>query len=267
MFKTRPSHTTNLNLEEVISRLGKKGMVDGILLMGTTGEGTMRSYSDIDMVVVLSHPPINIFSALTSIDSKLGDVYFFTTNELDLILNSNNLDSASMEGKFVEWIKTGVISLDKSKRLQRLKEKNLATVVTDQQKYTAWMSPNFNLAHNKRLLRSNDPFYLEYLDMRLLFCIDELVMYYFLSRDMQWKGHKYALNYFMKNDRAMLDLYRKCLAETDRQKKFLLYEALVKLCTSGRIFDKNITTITLKDAYNQQNVEKALDLWDELVAE
>ncbi len=74
MYKTSLSKTATISLEEIITRLKKKDLVDAVLLMGSTGEGTMNPYSDIDMVVILSHPTINMFSAFTSIDNKIADI-------------------------------------------------------------------------------------------------------------------------------------------------------------------------------------------------
>src|SRR5437870_726578 len=116
MLPATISQSNQLALNEVIARLTLHDPVDGILLMGSTGQNTLSPASDYDLVVVLASQPESIALLHTLIDQRLAEVYFFSTDTLDQIANEQNnaqggaLPSAGDQVAFYTWLQTGRIA-------------------------------------------------------------------------------------------------------------------------------------------------------------
>src|SRR6266496_2084104 len=118
MLPTTISQSNNLTLDEAIARLALHDAVDGVLLMGTTGQNTLSPASDYDLVVVLSSLPEPITLLHTVIDQRLAEVYFFSTDTLDQIADEQQnaqggaLPSVGDRVAFYTWLQTGRIAFD-----------------------------------------------------------------------------------------------------------------------------------------------------------
>ena len=86
MASTIISCSNSLSLDEVISRLARHLAVDGVLLIGSTGQLSLTSASDYDMIVVLNEMPAPFHVALTWIGGRLTDVIFFEALAIRRIL-------------------------------------------------------------------------------------------------------------------------------------------------------------------------------------
>jgi len=99
MFPTTISQSNNLTLNGLIARLGQHDAVDGILLMGSTGQDTVSPASDYDLVVVLSTQPEPIALLPTLIDQRLAEVYFFSTDMTEDLGSIRELVLRQAKGK------------------------------------------------------------------------------------------------------------------------------------------------------------------------
>src|SRR4029079_9400 len=128
MLPTTISQGNNLTLNEVIARLQQHDAVDGVLLMGSTGQNALSPASDYDLVVVLSSLPEPIALLHTVIDQRLAEVYFFSTDMLDQIIDEQHsaqggaLPSAGDRVAFYTWLQTGRIAFDRNGRLAHVQQ-------------------------------------------------------------------------------------------------------------------------------------------------
>ncbi|HJZ48342.1 MAG TPA: nucleotidyltransferase domain-containing protein, partial [Roseiflexaceae bacterium] len=76
MFATFPTATHALALDELLARLAVHPAVDGVVVMGSAGEGALKPASDYDLYVVLSSMPQPLFLLLTTVEQRLTEVYF-----------------------------------------------------------------------------------------------------------------------------------------------------------------------------------------------
>jgi len=63
-----------------------------------------------------------------------------------------------------------------------------------------------------------------------------------------WQGEKEAIRYLMSHDPAYLEMFQRCLVETDRERKVELYEkvAALTLAPPGTLWSYDATAIELR---------------------
>src|SRR6478609_1605444 len=81
-----PPRHADTSLDEVIANLSAHPAVDAVLTMGSTATGALHAASDYDLLVVLSEMPVLTFLAMTTIDGRMAELYFTTTQTLDTLL-------------------------------------------------------------------------------------------------------------------------------------------------------------------------------------
>ena len=273
MPQTIVSLTNTMTLEEVIAKLAEREAVDGVIIIGSASENTLSSVSDYDLVVVLSDMPAPLHVGLTYIDQRLADIIFFTVAEVDRLLSlAEPVDAEEWVGRLLRWLRVGRIAFDRTGRLQRAQRKVLAgqwlSPASESRVYQTWFHINYNVKQNKRMLASDDPVYQQALDMRLLYGIAEVFTGYFDLRRLPWEGEKAAIRYLAANDRGYLDLFQRCLAETDRAQRVQLYEQLAALTTApvGGLGPDGATAIQFKEGTELKpgTIEAALGFWQSL---
>ena len=279
MASTIISCSNSLSLDEVISRLARYLAVDGVLLIGSTGQPALTPASDYDMIVVLNEMPAPIHVALTYIDNRLTDVIFFSAAAIERILGQASLADLvdTLEGKLIRWLQAGQIAFDRAGRLGEAQRKvqsgQWLRTAGDGEIYAAWFSVNYNIQQTRRMLASPDPVYLWAVDFRLLYQLADLWGSYFRVRRLPWEGEKGAIRYFQAYDPAYLDLFRVCLAERDRSRKVQLYEqvAALTLAPVGGLWPDGATAIQLvvgaAGDLPPDAVPAALAFWESLVAD
>lgn len=123
----------------------------------------------------------------------------------------------------------------------------------------------------ERHLRSNDPVYLMSVDLRLHFSLSLLWISYFQVRGLPWQGNKKAIRYLEKHDPTYLELFKKFIAEINREEKVRLYKQLADLVLApvGEVWVDGATSIEFRDGteLKPKMIEKSLDFWENLIAE
>ncbi|MCK4352947.1 nucleotidyltransferase domain-containing protein [candidate division WOR-3 bacterium] len=264
-----------MSLDDVIKRLAKNKVVDGIIVVGSAANNTFNPISDYDIIVVLSDTKIKPYIIFTYIDKRITDIVFSTTNTIQKIFQYNNLTfpANSVDGKLVRWLQTGKIVFDRKgllkKTQKKFQNKKLTKVADENELYSTWFNINYNLKQNKRMIQSKEPAYLTAVDLRLLYSIFQLFFAYFLFRNIEWRGEKEAIRYLEKNDTEYLNILKECLSETDRNKKVKLYEELTKLTIApiSDIWSGNVTSIvfTSEVKVNSNIVKEGLKFWNSLM--
>jgi hypothetical protein len=278
---TAISHSNDLTLDEVIARLALHDAVDGVLLMGTTGQNALSPASDYDLVVVLSSLPEPIALLHTVIDQRLAEVYFFTTDTLDQITDEQNnaqggaLPSAGDRVALYTWLQTGRITFDRSGCLARVQQHLRTTEwfkpAGDAQRYAIWFGSNYNLQHTKWIARSNEPLYQREVDIRLMFTVFFLFCDYFHIRGLPWQGSKAAMRWLEHHDPAYLTLFHSFLDAANRADKLAIYEELVQLTVApaGQLLSQEHSAVNFAPdtAFEPGMIERGLAFWESLLGE
>jgi hypothetical protein len=279
MFPTTISQSNQLALDEVIARLAQHATVDGVLLMGSTGQDTLSLASDYDLVVVLSCQPEPIALLHTVIDQRLAEVYFFSTDTLDQIADEQHsaqggdLPSAGDRVAFYTWLQTGRIAFDRSGRLARVQQHLRTTEwfnpIGDAQRYAIWFGHNYNLQHTKWIARSNDPLYQREVDIRLMFTVFFLFCDYFHLRGLPWQGSKAAMRWLEQHDPAYLTLFHAFLDATNRADKLTIYAQLVPLTLApiGLVWTDEETAVNFAPdtTFEPEMIARGLAFWESLI--
>ncbi len=276
-FLTIRSCSNELTLAEVITRLGQHTAVEGVLLIGSTGQEALTPASDYDLIVILSSMPAPLHVALTYIDGRLTDVIFMTVAAIERILSSEGLqdDADSLDSKFIRWLQRGQIAFDRAGRVEQAQAKVRAgqwlRLASDAELYAGWFSINYNVRQTRRMMASSDPIYQMAVDYRFLYTLAELWGYYFRVRRLPWEGEKGAARYLAAHDPAYLELFRRCLTEPDRARKMALYEQLADLTLApvGGLWPEGDTALQFDLPAGSQldaaTVSSALTFWEELL--
>ena len=279
MLPTSISQSNNLTLNQVITRLALHEPVDGVLLMGSTGQNALSPASDYDLVVVLSQQPEPIALLHTLIDQRLAEVYFFSTDTLDQITDERNssqggeLPSAGDRVAFYTWLQSGRIAFDRNGRLNRVQQHLRTTEwfkpAGDAQRYAIWFGHNYNLQHTKWIARSDAPLYQREVDIRLLFTVNFLFCDYFHIRGLPWQGSKAAMRWLEQHDPAYLTLFHSLLDATNRIDKLAIYEQLVPLTLApvGQLLSEQQSAVNFAPdtAFEPAMIERGLAFWESLL--
>lgn len=269
---TQKSLTRNLSLEEVLQRLRQQPIVDAVLLVGSTGNAAFSPESDYDLLIVLHKNPENVFKIVTTIASRLAELYFVKSSEISELLSGDKpIPANSFQGTVIAWAAAGTVAFDRSQKLTKLQEtarRAALTEVTAQDVYSAWYSLNYNYKQNLRYSRSHDSLHLQALSCRLLYCIYDCLTGYFALRGIAWSGEKDAIIHLEKHDSVFLTLFTSCVEETDRKKRFKLYQDLVQLTlpTEMGMWATDNTGVKLQNSYSERSVQQALTFWKTLIS-
>jgi len=220
------------SLDKIIEKLKLNDDVDAVFLTGSHGTQEAKAYSDIDLVVILKENKNNLYSLYRWIDRVFAEVFFFGLADLRRISESKNIDSENFDAILLDWIKKSNIYFDKSGVLTDLKSKALEIDTlhqSDKSKKGFWQKINYNFVCNKRYFESNDPLYLEALELRLLYSVIEVICGYIALRDIPWRGEKKAVLHLKNNASDFYNSLQKYLKTDSLELRFKYYLEMLDL--------------------------------------
>ncbi len=273
MFPLLHSITADMTLEAVLARLSHHPAVDGIVTVGSTGQGTLNPSSDYDVLIVLSEMPVPLHVGLTYIDHRLTDLLFATIAHIDQIIAAEvAIDGDEWEGRIARWLVTGQIVFDRHGRMQQAQAKvrsgNWIQPLADIDAYGAWIGVNYNLLHTRRLMQSDDPIYQHAAELRMsLYGFINIMLSYFRIRKLPWEGDKAAIRYLMAHDPTYFELLQQFLRESDPRRKFAAYEQIsATLAPIGALWDDE-PTVLWNDMVppTWETLEQGLAFWEDLL--
>ena len=277
MQSLQDSLSNHLTLEEILARLEKARVVDGLALFGSRKIAPTNPVSDYDLLILVADPPVRIFQMLTHIAGRMADVVFVETAMADALLEDRQpVAAVSFEGMFLQKMLSARIVYDASDRLARVQRyaqaqhpaNRLLLPSTESDLYSVWFWFNQSLIHLKRMIQADDPVYLTAVDLMLMGGLSGICRAYFQVRHLAWEGEKAAIRYLQSADPAFLDLLHACIAQTDRAQKLALYEQLVAqaLAPVGTLWTHGLTAVFLSDApQSASRLESALQFWQDLL--
>ncbi|WP_420643547.1 hypothetical protein [Candidatus Leptofilum sp.] len=267
----RPSVTAELSLDELVERLRQQADIDAILLAGTTGQETLKPYSDYDLLIVLNELPQPPSLIITTIDGVLTELYFLTAAAADeMLANPQTIEANTLHGAFVSMITKGKIVHDATGRLAKLRHiapKTRFDNILEHQIYGAWYSVTYNHAQNLRYFHSGDSLYWEALQCRLLYCISNCLSAYFTLRKLPWRGEKEAIRYLRAHDPDFLALFQTTITAGGLEQQFPKYEQLVGQCVPDGMpqWPASYTVVQPQAGLTSERINQLVKLWQEWV--
>ena len=256
IYRAQASPASSTTLDELVQRLATHRDVAGAAIGGSAKASPLADASDIDLLIVVGEEWSNLRVGVTWIDGRLGDLLFATTGEIDAIASADPpVAPDTWVGRVASFVADARIVIDYGRRLatarraaRQLPETALASRGSDA--YRAWHKINYDRQHNRRMLASDDSDYATALDLRLLYGLDDVFTGYFAIRCLRWEGEKAAIRYLRERDPAFLKLFKRCLAEQDRDAKFALYEQLCQEATTlaGGLWPEEPTSAHLRES-------------------
>ena len=247
------------------------------MVIGSMARDELTPASDYDLVIVMSELPVQVDMGHTIVDGRHTDLQFFTVEELDdMIETERPVNPYVSSGRTLLRMGDGRIEKDESGRLDRARRKVLAGVklklFDDYQKYDRWWLTNMFLRITRRLDRSDDPIYIQAVDLQVNGMLDYLMVDYFNFRDLLWKGEKDAVRYWTSHDPEFLRLYVRCLKESVTGRRVVLLGTLCALAVGplAPIWEDDNAAMHIRpDDDRNQDVsvvsQAALNFWEGLV--
>lgn len=220
------------SLDKIIEKLKLSDEIDAVFLTGSHGTKDSKTHSDIDLVIILKENKNNLYSLYRWIGGVFADIFFFDLADTERIGNCAGKYENSMDSTFMSWLKKADIKFDKSGSLSELKNKedrDEKSPVSTKDKDSFWQKINYNFVANKRYFESNDPLYLEALELRLLYSVIEAMCGYIALRDIAWRGEKEAVKYLKNNHQDFYDIFKSYSISNNLADKFRFYEQMVDL--------------------------------------
>lgn len=265
-----------MTLQEFIARLRRSNSVVAVAIIGSAGEGRTDIASDYDLLIILENPPIPLTGGVTFVEDRFTDMVFTTSEEVRRLsqVDHSQVNMNSPEGTLLRWMQTARIEFDKSgylDQIQRKSRERLSLKPLDEGEiYSRFDKASYNLAHTRRMLTSDNPDYHLAIDMRLLYQMADLMVDYFLVRELPWQGEKNAVRYWKSHDPGYLDLFIKCINEKNRNRKVDLYHRLASetMAPVGVLWQAGETRLRLSPAAEMtgENIEAAKRFWRSILA-
>jgi len=276
-----PSQTIDVTLDEVLARLARNEIVEGILLLGSTGTSAFTPTSDFDLLLVLLDLPAPVRIVNTWIDHRFAEIYCTTSAALDRILAA---DAAWLEGTeeavVLGWLHEGRIVFDRKGRIEQAvaRARNLSPAPNsdDADIVEAWRKIGYNVAQIRRYLAAGDPASRMAVNLRLLYSVDEVKFHYFTIRGISWTGEKPAIQYWTENDAVFLEQLAQFFDEPDLHRRVELYVSLAQHCVAplAPLWDVGDTAISLGAGYGgaggghvEGTAQDARDFWHALTGQ
>ena len=266
-----------MDFDSLVERLKESHKVDGLLLLGSTGQPTLNAFSDRDLLIVLDECELKITNGAVICDDVLVDLVFVTRQEVEDLISAE-LGSISLSDprtSFFNWVPSGTIVLDRCGRLESLRDalrrSGSSPKLTEGELVKRADRALYNFAHTQRMSGSPDPVYQQAVDLRMLYQLSDLMVDYFNLRGLPWRGEKEAIRYWQSFDAGYLDLFMRCYWERDRAERVRLYAELVTLTIEPAHFEwsseaPNLVLSPPQDM-TRENLERAQRFWRSLLGE
>ncbi len=220
------------SLNKAIENLKLNNDVDAVFLTGSNAINQSKSYSDIDLVVILKENKNSLYSLYKWIDGIFAEIFFFDLSDMQRIASATNIDSDNFDAILFDWIKKSNIYFDKSGLVTNLKLKALevdTSHVSEKSKKGYWQRINHNYIADKRYFDSGDQIYHEALEMKLFYSMEQVTCAYFTLRDIPWRGEKNAILYMKENAKDFYELFQSYTSAVTLHERFKAYSEMVDL--------------------------------------
>ena len=265
-----------MEFNSLVERLKGSPRVDGLLLLGSTGQPTLNAFSDRDLLIVLDECGLQITSGAVFCDGVQVDLLFVTRQEVEDLIAAEpgSISLSDPRASFFNWVPSATIAFDRSGCLEALRDalrrNGWSPELTEGESVKRADHALYNLAHTQRMSGSPDPVYQQAVDLRMLYQLSDLMVDYFNLRGLPWRGEKEAIRYWRSFDASYIDLFMRCYWERSRAERVRLYAELVRATIEPVDFQwdtdgPNLVLSPPKDM-TRENLERAQRFWRSLVS-
>ncbi len=236
-------------------------------MTGSTAENP-KTWSDLDLVVILDTNTAGLKSIYTTIDDRFADIFFFDIGFVQQLTKKREVSAMDLQGMFVTWLDKGRVEYDPDgvlkKLLAQIKKDPIALTVTQQEQHDFWVKINYNFIANVRYFESSDPVYHQALEIRLAYSVVELINAYFSFRGIPWRGEKAAIEYLQQHDPDYLKTFQSYTTSINLEQKMKTYQDLFRRTLHGEYqeWDENfVVPMSTKHQYDPALV----GFWENLI--
>ena len=266
-----------MEFDSLVERLKESPKVDGLLLLGSTGQPTLNAFSDRDLLIVLDESDLKITNGAVFCDDVLVDLVFVTRRQVEDLITAEpgSISLSDPRASFFNWVPSGTIVLDRCGRLESLRDalrrSGSSPKLIEGESVKRADRALYNLAHTQRMSGSPDSVYQQAIDLRMLYQLSDLMVDYFNLRGLPWRGEKEAIRYWQSFDAGYLDLLMRCYWERRRAERVRLYAELANATIEPVDFQwdadgPNFVLSPQKDM-TRENLERAQRFWRSLLGE
>ena len=271
-FTQIPSITDSFSLEDVTARLAAREDVAALVLIGSTGQSSIKAYSDYDLLLFMSVMPVPLHVLFTTINGVLTDVIFGDTAVIERILTSENLAVLTKkDGSLMYWLAHGRIVHDRDGRVRqaqtRLQNEPWSFTISEQAQLSAWNHINYNWLQTRRMLAADDLVYKTAVEMRLQYMVADVWVAYFVIRGLHWSGEKTAVSYWQEHDHTYLALFQEYVSANSLERRFAFFEKLAQetLAPVGGLWTEPGTSFSFQGEWEMGDLETAVVFWHDLL--
>ena len=265
-----------MNFESLVERLKESPRVDGLMLLGSTGQSTLNPFSDRDLLIVLDECDVAITNGAVFCGEVLVDLVLATRQQVEDLIAAEpgSISLSDPRASFFNWVPSSTIVLDRCGRLESLRSAlrrhEPGPKLTEGESVKRADRALYNLAQTRRMSASPDPVYEQAVDLRMLYQLSDLMVDYFNFRGLPWRGEKEAIRYWQSRDSDYLDLFMRCYWERRRAERVRLYAKLVNATIEPVDFlwdadGPNFVLSPPKDM-TRENLESARRFWQSLLS-
>ena len=265
-----------MDFESLVERLKESPRVDGLLLLGSTGQSSLNAFSDRDLLIVLDECDLKITNGAVFCDDVLVDLVFATRQQVQDLTTAEpgSISLSDSRASFFNWVPSGTIAFDRCGCLESLRNalrrSDSSPKLTEGESVKRADRALYNLAQTQRMSGSPDPVYQQAVDLRMLYQLSDLMVDYFNLRGLPWRGEKEAIRYWQSSAPGYMDLFMRCCWERRRAERVRLYAELVNATIEPVDFQwdadgPNFVVSPPKDM-TRENLERAQRFWRSLLS-
>lgn len=238
MLHILASITEHWAFEDVIAHLKTRPEVQGLLLIGSFGQGNFSAASDYDLVIVLREAPQTWYVGITTIEGRMADLLFVAASAINAVqaLAAPVSQDHSLV-PIIRWLQSGHIIFDRNGELlgaqQNIHSRTGLEPIHDDAAYGAWFAINYNLAVAQRLANTDDQLYRRTVTIRMaVYGHADIWFGYFTIRRMVWEGDKAAVSYLREHDLRFLETYEQFITAIAPEQKLTHYIEAARQATA-----------------------------------
>jgi len=216
----RVPRTAQLSLDDVVDRLRIRDAVVAVVLVGSTGTGSLRPWSDLDFLLVVNEAPKSHLVEVSIVDGRLSDILVATKAWMDDQIAAAPTMVEGDAWDWFRWFAAGKIVVDTGgwarAAQMRLTDKleTRPTMSEDERRGLRWWI-TYDVRVNRAYAGSGDALYLRALSIRLLHSYSRVIQGWFSARDLPWDGEKKAVRRWVDDDPEFLELLDKWSVSAD----------------------------------------------------
>lgn len=253
------------SLDDLVARLARRGEVAGLVPGGSHAAGRQTAWSDLDLLLVFRGPMVPFTHVTTTAGGTLTEIVCCTAGDLQAAMTGEapaHWDAAT----FVRFLR-GRVLFDRAGLLDVAVAwaSSQPEPGPDLDPYGRWRHAQYNVRQTQRYLESGDAAARAAVVARMLYQLHDILIDYFMMRNMAWPGDKEALTFWQTNEPALREAWLAAVAVPDIDRKV---EAWIAMFPSvyARFGGLATPEVELIQPGADMTIEQAYAAWRNVIA-